>query len=78
MAKQSTSLRTYLLTRILLAIPMLLILLTLVFSLMRVAPGDPVSAALGGKLSQEELDRRRHEAGRIGAGRDRHVALSPW
>jgi peptide/nickel transport system permease protein len=63
MAKQSTSLRTYLLTRILLAIPMLLILLTLVFLLMRVAPGDPVSAALGGKLSQEELDRRRQEAG---------------
>ncbi|MET0801870.1 MAG: ABC transporter permease [Actinomycetota bacterium] len=63
MAKASTSLRTYLVTRILLAIPMLLILLTLVFALMRVAPGDPVSAALGGKLSQEELDRRRHEAG---------------
>jgi peptide/nickel transport system permease protein len=63
MAKASTSLRTYLVTRILLAIPMLLILLTLVFALMRVAPGDPVSAALGGKLSQEELNRRRHEAG---------------
>ena len=63
MAKSSTSLRTYLLTRIALAVPMLLILLTLVFALMRVAPGDPVSAALGGKLSQEELDRRRHEAG---------------
>jgi len=63
MAAQSTSLRTYFLTRLLLTIPMLLILLTLVFVLMRVAPGDPVSAALGGKLSQQELDRRRHEAG---------------
>lgn len=63
MAKQSTSLRTYLLTRVLLAVPMLLVLLTLVFLLMRVAPGDPISAALGGKLDQEELDRRRHEAG---------------
>jgi len=40
-----------------------LILLTLVFFLMRVAPGDPISAALGGRLSQEELDRRRAEAG---------------
>lgn len=63
MAKQTTSLRTYLLTRIALAVPMLLILLTLVFLLMRVAPGDPISAALGGRLTQEELDRRRHEAG---------------
>ena len=63
MAKQSTSLRSYLLTRIALAIPMLLILLTLVFLLMRVAPGDPITAALGGRLPQAELQRRRHEAG---------------
>lgn len=42
---------------------MLLILLTLVFLLMRVAPGDPISAALGGRLPQAELDRRRAEAG---------------
>jgi peptide/nickel transport system permease protein len=63
MAAQTTSLRTYLLTRLVLTIPMLLILLTLVFFLMRVAPGDPISAALGGRLSEEELDRRRAEAG---------------
>ena len=63
MAAQTTSLRTYILTRLVLTIPMLLILLTLVFFLMRVAPGDPISAALGGRLSQEELDRRRAEAG---------------
>lgn len=61
--KRTASLRAYLITRILLAVPMLLILLTVVFLLMRVAPGDPISAALGGRVSQEELDRRRHEAG---------------
>ncbi|HEV8563678.1 MAG TPA: ABC transporter permease [Actinomycetota bacterium] len=63
MAKQTSSLRRYLITRVLLAVPMLLILLTVVFLLMRVAPGDPISAALGGRVSQAELDRRRHEAG---------------
>jgi peptide/nickel transport system permease protein len=63
MAKQTASLRRYLITRLLLAVPMLLILLTVVFLLMRVAPGDPISAALGGRISAEELDRRRHEAG---------------
>ncbi|HSL10806.1 MAG TPA: ABC transporter permease [Actinomycetota bacterium] len=63
MAGRSHSLRRYLFTRIALAIPMLLILLTLVFLLMRVAPGDPISAALGGRLPQAELDRRRAEAG---------------
>jgi peptide/nickel transport system permease protein len=52
-----------LITRLLLAVPMLLILLTVVFLLMRVAPGDPISAALGGRISQEELARRRHVAG---------------
>ena len=37
-----------LLTRIALAIPTVLILLTMVFLLMRVAPGNPIQAALGG------------------------------
>ncbi len=63
MARPTTSLRAYLLTRLALAVPMLLILLTFVFVLMRVAPGDPISAALGGRLTQDELARRRHAAG---------------
>lgn len=61
--KQTASLRRYIVTRLLLAIPMLWILLTIVFLLMRVAPGDPITAALGGRVPQEELQRRRHEAG---------------
>jgi peptide/nickel transport system permease protein len=60
---QDTSLRTYLLTRLALAIPTVLILLTMVFLLMRVAPGNPIQAALGGHVSQEEIDRRSAEAG---------------
>ena len=63
MAKQTTSLRSYVLTRLALGIPMILILLTLVFLLMRVAPGDPISAALGGRLTQEQLQERREAAG---------------
>jgi peptide/nickel transport system permease protein len=60
---QGTSLRTYLLTRVVLAVPTVFILLTVVFLLMRVAPGDPISAALGGHVSQKELQKRRHAAG---------------
>ncbi|MGH2723439.1 MAG: ABC transporter permease [Actinomycetota bacterium] len=63
MATQTTSLRTYALTRLALAVPMVLLLLTLVFVLMRVAPGDPISAALGGRLPQEQLQQRREAAG---------------
>jgi peptide/nickel transport system permease protein len=62
-AARSGSLRRYALTRLALVLPMVLILLTVVFVLMRVAPGDPVSAALGGHLAPAELARRRHEAG---------------
>jgi peptide/nickel transport system permease protein len=60
---QGTSLRTYLLTRLVLAIPTVLILLTMVFLLMRVAPGNPIQAALGGHVPQEEIERRSAEAG---------------
>ncbi len=59
----TTSLRTYALTRLALALPMVWILLTMVFLLMRVAPGDPISAALGGRLSPEQLQERREAAG---------------
>jgi len=34
-----------------------------VFFMMRVAPGDPVTAALGGRLPEKELQERRHAAG---------------
>jgi peptide/nickel transport system permease protein len=63
MRGQGTSLRAYLLTRLALAIPTVLILLTLVFLLMRVAPGDPIQAALGGHVPLAEIEKRRAEAG---------------
>jgi peptide/nickel transport system permease protein len=59
----AAALRTYVLTRIALAIPTVLILLTMVFLLMRVAPGDPITAALGARLPAEELEQRRAAAG---------------
>src|SRR3954449_5662403 len=73
MAKKSGSLRGYLLTRLLLVIPNVWILLTVVFVLMRVAPGDPVQAALGGKLPKEQLDRLRHAG-----GYDRPIIVQYW
>lgn len=63
MAAKGTSLRQYALTRLALVIPMVFILLTLVFLLMRVAPGDPISAALGGRVPKEEVDKLKAELG---------------
>jgi len=57
------SLRGYILVRIALMIPMVWVLLTVVFLMMRVAPGDPISATLGGKLAPAELARRQAALG---------------
>lgn len=59
----SGSLPRYILQRVLLVIPMIWVILTLVFIVLRVAPGDPVSAAMGGKLNEEALDQRREALG---------------
>lgn len=58
-----SALRRYLLVRVLLTVPMLLILLTLVFGLLRVAPGDPIQATLGMRLGPEEIEARREALG---------------
>ena len=57
-------LRTYILTRLLLTIPMVLILVTVVFVIMRVMPGDPVVALLGAKAgSEQQIELLRHQLG---------------
>src|SRR3954465_14557842 len=53
---------TYILIRFLLIIPTVFILVTLVFFLMR-ATGDPITAALGGRLTPDQLAERVHAAG---------------
>lgn len=60
---RTSSLSAYIVTRLLLAIPMLLILLTVVFIIMRALPGDPVSALYGGRAPQEVVDRARAQLG---------------
>src|SRR4051795_10026203 len=63
MSSSAGSLPRYIVQRLLLVIPMMWILMTLVFLLMRVAPGDPISAALGGRLDEAALQAARHRAG---------------
>jgi len=58
------SLAAYAATRALLAIPMLLVLLTAVFFILRVLPGDPVLALWGGREPPPEVvEAARHELG---------------
>lgn len=53
----------YAVTRILLTIPMLWVLLTLVFVVLRVMPGDPVSAMLGGHAPERVIQQKKEELG---------------
>jgi peptide/nickel transport system permease protein len=73
MARSSGSLPRYLLTRLLLVIPTLWILLTVVFILMRVAPGDPVQASLGGRHPQAVIAAQRHAL-----GFDKPIVVQYW
>jgi peptide/nickel transport system permease protein len=52
----------YVLIRFLLIFPTIFILVTLVFFLMRIT-GDPITAAQGGRLPQEQIDALVHQAG---------------
>ncbi|WP_435743871.1 ABC transporter permease [Nocardioides sp. SYSU DS0663] len=63
MASASGSLARYVVQRLLLIIPMVFLLTTIVFLLLRVAPGDPVSATVGGRLSEDALNSRRAALG---------------
>ncbi len=53
----------YTLLRLLLTIPMLFILLTLVFIVLRVMPGDPVRAVLGAHAPPHVIEQKRIELG---------------
>src|SRR5690554_4877479 len=55
--------KKYVITRLALVLPMMWILLTMIFFLMRVAPGDPITAALGSQLSPAALAERTAAAG---------------
>ncbi len=63
MSAGSGSLPRYVAQRLLLMIPMIWLVITMVFLLLRVAPGDPVSAAVGDKLNAEALADRRAALG---------------
>jgi len=67
-----SALGRYVLVRFLLIIPTVFILVTTVFVLMR-ATGDPITAALGGKLPPDQLAELIHAA-----GYDRPVIVQYW
>lgn len=57
------SLRAYIITRTLLTIPMLFVLVTLVFFVLHVMPGDPVEALIRPGAPQAYIDGIRHSLG---------------
>lgn len=59
----SRGLRAYIVMRALLTIPMVLILVTVIFFVMRVIPGDPVTSELGPRGGAEARERLTRELG---------------
>ncbi len=59
----STGLRRYMLTRIVMTLPMIIILGSLVFLIMRIIPGDPIRSQLGPKGSPELVQSIRQQLG---------------
>ena len=57
------SLRSYIVARILLTIPMILLLLTMVFLIIRVMPGDPADLHFERRVNQEMLANFKHRLG---------------
>ena len=60
---RSGSLLAYFVTRILLAVPMLFILLTAVFIVLRILPGDPVLALWGQNPPPAAVEAARRQLG---------------
>ena len=54
---------SYIITRLLLAIPMVFIMMTIIFVVLRIMPGDPVGAMLGGHAPQKVIDEKKEELG---------------
>ena len=57
------NLARYIVTRTLMTIPMVFILLTIIFAVLRLMPGDPVSAMLGGHAPEKVIEQKREELG---------------
>jgi len=53
----------YIIARTLMTIPMVFILLTIIFVVLRLMPGDPVSAMLGGHAPEKVIEQKREELG---------------
>jgi peptide/nickel transport system permease protein len=59
----TAAMRRYIVTRVLLTIPMVLILASLVFFVLRIVPGDPVQSSLGPKGSPALVEQLNEELG---------------
>ena len=66
----SPSFRNFLITRLLLTIPMVLILMSMVFFIMRILPGDPIRSQLGPRVSAQQAAQMRE---RLGLNRPLHI-----
>jgi len=74
--KKAMRLREFIITRLLMTIPTVLLLATIVFIVMRVMPGDPVVSLMGSKVgSEEQIEIIRHA---LGLDRPLHIQYTEY
>ena len=54
---------TYILRRLIMLVPVLLVVGVVVFALVHLTPGDPAAVILGDRATPEEIDRLREQLG---------------
>lgn len=57
------NLARYIIIRVLLTVPMVFVLLSIVFLVLRIMPGDPVSSMLGGHAPESVIEQKKEELG---------------
>jgi len=62
-SKKATGLKAFIITRLVLLIPFLFFVLSVIFIILRIIPGDPVRALFGQHVTEEGLQKLRHEVG---------------
>ncbi|MGD9890770.1 MAG: ABC transporter permease [Dehalococcoidia bacterium] len=65
----------YIATRLLASVPVIVVVVTVAFALLHLAPGDPALLAAGDRASPEQVEETRHA---LGLNRPLHVQFALW
>src|SRR5207244_11247478 len=72
---RAPAVKTYIARRLVAIVPVMLVVATVAFVLVHLAPGDPASVIAGPYASADDVERLRHQ---LGIDRPLHIQLGRW